>query len=128
MNRRNVRPPDTSMQPDPTLPAGVIDGHASVMLARSLRLSEDATKYRVVAINFARSAGMTNQAIADGLNLSEARVRQILAGPEIAGQAVVQETGSNISSTILGVKENGPELVVSATELGPNQHLYERRG
>lgn len=108
-----VRPPDPSMQPDPTLPVGVIDGHAEVMLARSLRLTDDAAIYRTTAINFARTAGMTYQAIGEHLRLSEARVRQILAGPEIAGRAVVQETGSNTVSSRI----NGDSPAVSGAEL-----------
>jgi hypothetical protein len=128
MTRRILRPEVHPIEPDYDLPPGVIDGHAPVMLHRSVRLMDDAVAYRVTAVRFARDAGMTFQAIGDLLGLSEARVRQILAAPEIAGQGAVREPDSNTSSTRLGVKENGPELVVSATELGPNQHLYERRG
>jgi DNA-directed RNA polymerase sigma subunit (sigma70/sigma32) len=40
----------------------------------------EAIAYRVTAVHFAKDAGMTNQAIGEHLHLSEARVRQILAG------------------------------------------------
>lgn len=79
MTRRIVRPQPHQPEPDFDLPPGVIDGHAPVMLHRSVRLLEEAAQYRMTAVRFARDAGMTFQAIGDLLGLSEARVRQILA-------------------------------------------------
>lgn len=57
-----------------------IDGHALLMLQRTQKMFTDWKVYRLEAVLFCKREGMTNQQIGDGLGLSEARIRQILAG------------------------------------------------